>query len=84
MSPMELIKKAFSVFKKKSAPPPKAADAPFEHDDNVVLVFGHSNAGKTVYFSVLYELLKGNADFKLSPLDNETAANLIENYNHAK
>jgi hypothetical protein len=81
MSPMELIKKAFGVFKKKSAPPPKAADAPFEHDDNVVLVFGHSNAGKTVYFSVLYELLKGNADFKLSPLDNETAANLIENYN---
>jgi hypothetical protein len=81
MSPMELIKKAFGIFKKKSAPPPKAADAPFEHDDNVVLVFGHSNAGKTVYFSVLYELLKGNADFKLSPLDNETAANLIENYN---
>ncbi len=81
MSPMELIKKAFGIFKKQSVPPPKAADAPFEHDDNVVLVFGHSNAGKTVYFSVLYELLKGNADFKLSPLDNETAANLIENYN---
>jgi hypothetical protein len=81
MSPMELMKKAFLIFKKKSAPPPKGADAPFEHDDNVVLVFGHSNAGKTVYFSVLYELLKGNADFKLSPLDNETAANLIENYN---
>ena len=60
MSPMELIKKAFGIFKKKSAVPPKAADAPFEHDDNVVLVFGHSNAGKTVYFSVLYELLKGN------------------------
>ncbi len=81
MSPLALIKKAFGIFKKKSALPPKAADAPFEHDDNVVLVFGHSNAGKTVYFSVLYELLKGNADFKLSPLDNETAANLIENYN---
>lgn len=81
MSPMELVKKAFGIFKKKSAPPPKEAGAPFEHDDNVVLVFGHSNAGKTVYFSVLYELLKGNADFKLSPLDNETAANLIENYN---
>jgi hypothetical protein len=81
MSPMELIKKAFGIFKQKSAAPPKTADAPFEHDDNVVLVFGHSNAGKTVYFSVLYELLKGNDDFKLSPLNNETASNLIENYN---
>ncbi len=81
MSPLELVKKAFGIFKKQSAAPPKAADAPFDHDDNVVLVFGHSNAGKTVYFSVLYELLKGNEDFKLSPLDNDTAANLIENYN---
>lgn len=81
MSPMELIKKAFGIFKQKSAAPPKTADAPFEHDDNVVLIFGHSNAGKTVYFSVLYELLKGNEDFKLSPLNNETAAALIENYN---
>jgi len=81
VNPFELVKKGFGIFKKKSAAPAKAADAPFEHDDNVVLVFGHSNAGKTVYFSVLYELLKGNEDFKLSPLDNDTAANLIENYN---
>lgn len=82
-SPLGLIKKAFAVFKKQSAAaaPVKGADAPFEHDDNVVLVFGHSNAGKTVYFSVLYELLKGSTDYKLSPLNNETAAALIENFN---
>ncbi len=84
LNPIGLIKKAFGIFKKASATPPPAkgaADIPFQHDDNVVLVFGHSNAGKTVYFSVLYELLKGNPDYKLSPLDNETAAALIENYN---
>lgn len=82
-NPVGAIKKAFGIFKKQSAAaaPKKGADAPFEHDDNVVLVFGHSNAGKTVYFSVLYELLKSSTDYKLSPLDNETAAALIENYN---
>ncbi|MCC6961823.1 MAG: hypothetical protein IT585_01080 [candidate division Zixibacteria bacterium] len=84
LNPIGLIKKAFGIFKKASAVPPPAkgaADIPFQPDDNVVLVFGHSNAGKTVYFSVLYELLKGNPEYKLSPLDNETAAALIENYN---
>lgn len=82
-NPLGLFKKAFGIFKKQSAAaaPVKGADAPFERDDNVVLVFGHSNAGKTVYFSVLYELLKGSTDYKLSPLNNETAAALIENFN---
>ncbi|MGB5108023.1 MAG: hypothetical protein WBP29_13885 [Candidatus Zixiibacteriota bacterium] len=82
-NPIGILKKAFGIFKKQSAAaaPVKGADAPFEHDDNVVLVFGHSNAGKTVYFSVLYELLKGSAEYKLSPLNNETAAALIENFN---
>ncbi len=82
-NPIGIVKKAFGIFKKQSAAaaPVKGADAPFEHDDNVVLVFGHSNAGKTVYFSVLYELLKGSTDYKLSPLNNETAAALIENFN---
>lgn len=83
MNPIGMLKKAFSVFKKtaKKREGEQAADAPFEKDDNVVLVFGHSNAGKTVYFSVLYELLKGQSGFKLSPLDNPTAQALIENYN---
>ena len=82
-NPLGILKKAFGIFKKQSAAatPAKGADSPFEHDDNVVLVFGHSNAGKTVYFSVLYELLKGSTDYKLSPLNNETAAALIENFN---
>jgi hypothetical protein len=85
VNPFALIKKVFAAFKKKSKAEAEAdkgaAGAPFEKDDNVVLVFGHSNAGKTVYFSVLYELLKGDSAYKLSPLDNETAANLIENFN---
>ncbi len=85
MNPFALIKKVFAAFKKKSKQAAEAdkgaAGAPFEKDDNVVMVFGHSNAGKTVYFSVLYELLKGDSSYKLSPLDNETAAALIENFN---
>ncbi len=85
LNPIMWIKKGFALLKKQSAAQQPAGkgtqEIPFQHDDNVVLVFGHSNAGKTVYFSVLYELLKGNPDYKLSPLDNETAAALIENYN---
>ncbi|MFH2055922.1 MAG: hypothetical protein ABIJ61_08190 [bacterium] len=85
MNPVGFVKKAFMIFKKKSAKAdagaPKPDHIPFEKDDNVVLVFGHSNAGKTVYFSVLYELLKSRTGFKLSPLDNPTAAALIEGYN---
>lgn len=82
MNPVGVVKKAFAIFKKKSKQAEeRPADAPFDKDDNVVLVFGHSNSGKTVYFSVLYELLKGQTGFKLSPLDNATAQALIENYN---
>ena len=81
MNPFSLIRKAFNVFKKKSGKPEQPPEAPFEPDDNVVLVFGHSNAGKTVYFAVLYELLKGLTGFKLSPLDNPTAQALIVNFN---
>ncbi|MBU0983103.1 MAG: hypothetical protein KKA42_04485, partial [candidate division Zixibacteria bacterium] len=43
-------------------------------------VFGHTNAGKTVYFTVLNEECKVSRNLQLSVTDNATAAEFLANY----
>ena len=43
-------------------------------------VFGHSNSGKTVFFTVLNEECKVGRDIQLSVTDNATAAEFLRNY----
>ncbi len=43
-------------------------------------VFGHNNAGKTVYFTVLNEDCKVSQDLQISINDNATAGELLSNY----
>ena len=43
-------------------------------------VFGHANAGKTVYFTVLNEECKISKDLQISVTDNATAGEFLFNY----
>jgi len=43
-------------------------------------IFGHSNAGKSVFFTVLNEECKVARDIQLSVTDNATAAEFLRNY----
>jgi len=75
---LSLIKKGV---KKSNKSDKKAVDGGFDWPDGLRLgVFGHSNAGKTVYFTVLNEDCKVARDLQISINDNATAGELLSNY----
>ncbi len=43
-------------------------------------LYGHSNAGKTVYLTVLNEECKISKDLQISVIDNATAGEFLSNY----
>ena len=77
----------FKVFKKgtKVASKRKGKGAPatggFEWPSGVRIgVFGHTNSGKTVYFTVLNEECKISKNLQISVTDNATAGEFLSNY----
>jgi len=67
---------------KKVAPKDKKkADSGFDWPSGVRIgIFGHSNSGKTVYFTVLNEDCKVARDLQVSVTDNATAGELLANF----
>jgi len=77
--------KIFKLFKKGSkAAAKRKGQKPsggFDWPSGVRLgVFGHTNAGKTVFFTVLNEECKISRDVQLSVTDNATAGEFLRNY----
>jgi hypothetical protein len=77
--------KIFKLFKKGAKHAPKgkrgAAASGFDWPSGMRIgVFGHSNCGKTVYFTVLNEESKVSRDLGLSVTDNPTAGEFLTNY----
>ncbi len=77
--------KIFKIFKKGSKVAAKkkgkGAVSAFDWPSGVrVGVFGHANAGKTVYFTVLNEESKISKDLQLSVTDNQTAGEFLRHY----
>jgi hypothetical protein len=69
--------KALSAHQKGKARPDEGYDWP----DGVRLgVFGHANAGKSVYFTVLNEEAKISKDLQISVTDNRTSGEFLKNY----
>ncbi len=77
--------KIFKIFKKGSKAAQKRkgqkASGGFDWPSGVRIgVYGHTNAGKTVYFTVLNEECKIARDLQLSVTDNATAGEFLTNY----
>lgn len=77
--------KIFKLFKKGAKHAPKGkggtAASAFDWPSGMRIgVFGHSNCGKTVYFTVLNEECKVSRDLGLSVTDNATAGEFLTNY----
>jgi hypothetical protein len=77
--------KIFRIFKKGSRKAARRSGqkktGAFEWPSGVRIgVFGHSNSGKTVFFTVLNEECKVARDIQLSVTDNATAAEFLRNY----
>ena len=77
----KLLKLGKKGAKKLSSPDKKSDDGGFGWPDGKRIgVFGHSNAGKTVFFTVLNEDCKVARDLQISINDNATAGELLSNY----
>ncbi len=77
--------KIFKLFKKGAKAAPKGKDqvvgGGFDWPSGMRIgVFGHSNSGKTVYFTVLNEECKVSKNLGLSVTDNITAGEFLANY----
>lgn len=79
--------KVFKIFKKgskaaaKSKGKGKKPAGGFEWPSGVRIgVYGHSNSGKTVYFTVLNEEAKIAKNLQISVTDNATAGEFLKNY----
>lgn len=67
--------------KKATPKDKKKADIGFDWPSGIRIgVFGHSNSGKTVYFTVLNEDCKVARDLQISVTDNVTAVELLSNF----
>jgi hypothetical protein len=81
-----VFKKIFKLFKKGAKAAPKGKDQAavgggFDWPSGMRIgVFGHSNSGKTVYFTVLNEECKVSKNLGLSVTDNITAGEFLANY----
>ncbi len=81
-----MFKKIFKLFKKGAKAAPKGKDQAavgggFDWPSGMRIgVFGHSNSGKTVYFTVLNEECKVSKNLGLSVTDNITAGEFLANY----
>ncbi|MEW6051226.1 MAG: GTPase domain-containing protein [Candidatus Zixiibacteriota bacterium] len=74
--------KLLKIFKKSGGKgATKKADGGFSWPSGVrVGVYGHANAGKTVYFTVLNEDSKVSKDLQISVIDNATAGEFLSHY----
>ena len=75
---INLLKKLF----KKAKPGKKPEDkekAEFPPGTKIGL-FGHTNVGKTVFFTVLFETARNDPKFKLDAREHQTAAELLRNW----
>ena len=81
-----MFKKILKLFKKGAKAVPKGKDQAavgggFEWPSGMRIgVFGHTNSGKTVYFTVLNEECKVSKNLGLSVTDNITAGEFLANY----
>jgi len=79
------LAKIFKIFKKGSKAAGKRRGSKpaggFNWPSGIRLgVFGHANAGKTVFFTVLNEECKISRDIQLSVTDNATAGEFLQNF----
>lgn len=74
---ISLFKKLFSKAKKGKKPEGKEK-AEFPPGTKIGL-FGHTNVGKTVFFTMLFEATRYDPKFKLDTRDDQTAAELLRN-----
>ena len=80
MNPLKIIKKLGKLFKGGSGDSKKSSSA-FEWPSGTRIgVYGHANAGKTVYFTVLNEECKIGKDLQISITDTGTASDILSNY----
>ncbi len=79
------IKKIFSIFKKGSKVAAKTQKGKKGEggmkwpSGTRIGVYGHTNSGKTVYFTVLNEESKISSDIQISVIDNPTSAEFLAN-----
>ena len=74
-------KKGAKAVAKQQKGKAKGGDEGFEWPDGVrVGVFGHANAGKSVYFTVLNEEAKISKDLQISVTDNRTSGEFLKNF----
>lgn len=77
---MKLGKKLFKAGSKAASGGKKKGEAPKWPAGIRIGVFGHANAGKTVYFTVLNEESKIAKDLQISVSDTTTAGHLLTHY----
>ena len=74
-------KKGAKAVSKQQKGKAKGGDEGFEWPDGLRLgIFGHANAGKSVYFTVLNEEAKISKDLQISVTDNRTSGEFLKNY----
>ena len=73
MKPGKIFKKLAKVFKSGSKDGKKGGSKFDWPSGTKIAVYGHANAGKTVYFTVLNEECKFGKDLQLSITDTGTA-----------
>ncbi len=79
---MSIFKKIFKFGKKGAGKArPQSGGAPQKWPPGVKIgIYGHSNSGKTVYYTVLNEDTKVSRNLQLSITDNATAGEFLANY----
>jgi len=80
VKPGKIVKKLAKVFKSGSKDSKKGGSAFSWPSGTRIAVYGHANAGKTVYFTVLNEECKIGKDLQLSITDTATASDILSNY----
>ena len=80
MKPGKILKKLVKVFKSSSGDGKKGGSAFDWPSGTKIAIYGHANAGKTVYFTVLNEECKIGKDLQLSITDTATASDILSNY----
>jgi len=80
VKPGKIFKKLAKVFKSGSKDGKKGGSKFDWPSGTKIAVYGHANAGKTVYFTVLNEECKFGKDLQLSITDTGTASDILSNY----
>lgn len=81
MKPGKILGKLFKKGSKSASAGKGKAGGAFEWPSGVRIgVFGHTNSGKTVSYTVLNEECKISRDLQLSVTDNATAGEFLRNY----